>query len=403
MPDVIDNQSTTELLKANYKQLQEIHSDIERRANDDPDNIELQRSLALALSRLGRLSQAIRILHDVLGRNGSDVEALSCLGDIYQSAGHFNDAATIFKRLIECDPKSVDVYQKYFLAKMALEEFEDLNDEFERALVEDRLIDAPAAAVHPGLRMGTREFLDVMKLKADEGIPFILVNSVPRSGSTFLATSLCLGMNVPQAYLSSVTHILHAPPLPTALHRFAQGGVLARQHWIATPELLKALRKNGLTKLIVHTRDPRQAIVSAMRTGAKMVREFTAEAEIQSLRSNNPFVRPARYAESLSLQYGRMLESWIEVSETEPDFVVKFTEFTAMRNHPEEFFEDILDFYEIDRSRFDFSRVPIKEEVAYFRRGLVSEWREALTPEMAAQIAKDVPERVWNFFGWDLE
>jgi len=162
-----------------------------------------------------------------------------------------------------------------------------------------------------------------------------------------------------------------------------------------------------IDRLVVHVRDPRQAMLSGvhhlndlrLRRGPNFVAKL-------------PFSLPSNYF-GLSLpeqidwmihntlsEFVRWIEGWLDAA-ANPLFRprVLFTRYEDLHANPEAFFERLLRFYEI-AWRVPGFRLPPAQSGQHYRNGLTDEWRTVLTPRQQEAASALVSARLRERFDW---
>jgi hypothetical protein len=88
----------------------------------------------------------------------------------------------------------------------------------------------------------------------------ILLNTMPKSGSVYIQKSLSEILSFGTMYLGNRYGLIDQIDVQAA-HTFSGGGFVSQNHLAPSPENLQVLRHFKL-KMILHLRDPRQALLS---------------------------------------------------------------------------------------------------------------------------------------------
>jgi hypothetical protein len=71
-----------------------------------------------------------------------------------------------------------------------------------------------------------------------------------------------------------------------------------------------------------------------------------------------------------------------------------------MIEQPHAFSDRVLDFYEIDRTRFTMPIAPTRHGDRNFRAGPAMSWRDQLTPAQMERASSMIPDALFDRFGW---
>ena len=119
------------------------------------------------------------------------------------------------------------------------------------------MIDVPPSSTDPDLPAKLkRQRLD----NIEKGLPYFLMASQGKSGS------ISFGNIVPAGFsLTCTTYsMIHLAVIPSWARDYARGGASYNTHLLPTKTNIDALRQAGLTRIVVHTRDPRQIYLSVL-------------------------------------------------------------------------------------------------------------------------------------------
>ncbi len=259
----------------------------------------------------------------------------------------------------------------------------------------------------------------IEKNKADQ-LPSIFLNSMPKSASISVWKALYGGLCVPRHRLSlNIKSLKYETVDPERAKTFAQGNCVALEHLAATNNNLFALESAGIDRLILHVRDPRQAMLSWVHFIDKLNQSndfnvvdyplcdgyFSLSHEDQ-IHCKDYF--ESSFEEKIDTHIKHYLpllvewvSGWIEVDEN-PNRKMKilFTEFEDFKHEPLTYFEKILSFYTIDKNKFNISDSGLNKGKGHFRKGLVDEFRDVFSEKQLTQANELIPDKIFNKFGW---
>lgn len=363
----------------------------------------------MVVAAMGRRLQAHH--HHISLRHMAERARIACF---MLNKNETEKAAEALKAWLDEDPSQVDLHELYGQAMLRLDRHEEAVKGFVRAM---RALPEIGLFRSPGFSSKQRQAIK-------RGIPPIFFNTQFKSGSVFLRYTFERALDIPYCFLSPEGVSGKLVPewlvVPEWLADFARGGAICQHHRLADPELLTTLAEAGIDRFILHIRDPRQVMISA-------VHHFT-----NRLNDSDPKVR-LRFQDLLPEGYGdwdfekkidlfidkremapgkvqfqrlgweiKWIADWLElIANNHTNININITQYKDMQANSLEFIKAILDFYEIDHSLFDFSFVKAQPKPGemHFRRGDIDEWRRVLTPKQLHQISDMMPPTVLALFG----
>ncbi|WP_449419493.1 tetratricopeptide repeat protein [Phormidium nigroviride] len=346
-----------------------------------PELVELHLNLGYLLLDKKNFDAAMQCCQQALDIDPSSAAAQVLLGVIARIQGDRERAFSCYQQAVKNDPNFASAYTE--IGKIMLS----------RGRKNDAL-----SNLYKSNQIKTAAII------ANGEIPGIFLNTLPKSGSMYVLEAISNGLNKPWMRIAVDDGEI-----------ISRGDVniLAAEMKLAHEHLPASLRNlclitETLDRLIVHVRDPRQAMLSWVHHLSKTI------AETEDVISLMHIIPDAENYFSLSLTdqiswqiekghlfvFIKFIEGWLD-AEAAPSFYPKilFTKYEDLAAYPQAFFESILNFYEIDKSRFTFPEPPQQGKLHY-RQGRADEWREVFTPEQAAKASSMIPKRLFERFGW---
>jgi len=213
--------------------------------------------MAMAEQRAGNLLAAQRLYEQITAKLPHQAQALTMLGSIAYQRG--DDA--LGEAYVEQAIRSMEAA----LAAMP-------SDAPEQASLANLLLarNRPADAIkrlamiklplNP-LRSSPDEFHAKRRHAVAAGRPSILMTAMPKSASESLSNILAEGLGLAQSHVS-IGLFPHCCLVPSRVQDLATGGVIAKEHIRPERHNLDMLAGAGIDKVLVHLRDPRQALLS---------------------------------------------------------------------------------------------------------------------------------------------
>lgn len=270
-----------------------------------------------------------------------------------------------------------------------------------------------ALYLRQGVEQGKTIFqalLEAQQAAIDRGVPPVLVNTLPKSGTLFLVGALTKAFSAVSLMLS-----LGGFPRNYAVAEFvklfARGGAVSVGHLDAHPDNLKILKDCGIKKIVIHVRDPRQTTVSWFHhiqnnmTGPEYYTRLFVQPPIPD--SYNGMQQDERLAwcqETFFPNAFRWIESWWKVGCEQTDLEVLFTQQEKMRLDSAATLNEILSFFGSGiRLSSDDVRPP-KPGEGHFRKGRTDEWREVFTSSQQEEMGRLMAgnAELCAAFGWDI-
>jgi Sulfotransferase domain len=235
----------------------------------------------------------------------------------------------------------------------------------------------------------------------------ILIAALAKSGSEYVFHALRKGLG--KQWIRGVDGgtFPNNAAVEFGLHRLVTARGISKGHMCADSRNLFILFKHfRIERVVVHVRDPRQAMISFAHFMPAVARD-----PIQSLDLSIP---PNYSKWSFKRQLDWQIEHWLPQAirwivkwlEAEDLSWVKgrllFTTFEDMVRNRSAFFQQILDFHRIDPDLYDANAQaePKRKGEMNFRRGLVDEWRSVLTPAQIKRVSALMPRQLSDRFGW---
>ncbi|MCP4265456.1 MAG: hypothetical protein GY777_07765 [Candidatus Brocadiaceae bacterium] len=258
--------------------------------------------------------------------------------------------------------------------------------------------------------------LKIAEHKRKGGLGLVFIASANRCGSGYTAESLRKGLSMPNKGREIFITRIWWPDLTMVVPPVSATNIDMKRYPIPEgfiADHLTAKRQNLivinfiLDRLVVQVRDPRAALASWVNYMYYFKHTNNIFGMLESRLPENYFLWSMKDQIDWQIDNFFMRESikWIEEwfdTDENPHFYPKilFTSHENMVLNPKNHFDSILDFYEIDKSRFTYPQKPKFKPLSHFRKGSPTEWREIFTPEQVERASGMMPERLLTKFGW---
>lgn len=330
-----------------------------------PDNKNLHEQFAIAMERKLALERA----------SGTAVELEQALGYLQSAVGHIK--TTTSASGMSGDPDRVRQHIEMLARVRGAVALAESSLAREQGMAFNRV--RPAASEHdfPG---------------------FIILTTMPKSGSEYVWMALTTGLNLTPIRISSAEmfEVIDGE----RLEHVSKGGFVTHGHMRCT-ETNSVLLSQHVDRLVVHVRDPRQALVSWVHYQDH--REIVDLPTLNAWGSLSDMTFEARvdyFIDGFFAHQVKFLKSWVD-AESDKEFLPRIlvTRQEDLRSDPDGFFLRILNFYDLNPELFRFPEPPKKGE-RHFRRGETDEWRRVLLPGQIERIQGMLSDQLLERFGW---
>ncbi len=359
---------------------------------------------AFALARqqhtAGALDDARRIYNQILNVAPDHVEVLTMLASIAyrqsqpeRAEGYAKRSVDLLRHAVQHQPNNAPARASLINLLLARGQ----NDEAEALMAG---LDIP---LNP-IRASAEEFAARRTADAARGLPTMLLTTLPKSASESIWNKLAEGLGLAQCYLS-LGLFPECTLVPARVRAAAEGGVIIKEHIGPTAHNLATLAQSGVTRIIVHHRDPRQATLSwahfvrddiQQRLMAPLWRKIVPPADI--LAHDLGAILDWCVAHYLPLLI-KFLHDWRAVDgDSKQPVSVLFSSFEQFRLDPDAYFDRVLAFYGIGRERYAGTA---EAEVVHLRKGRVDEWRSVFSDAQQRRAWAQIPADMAADFGWE--
>jgi hypothetical protein len=233
----------------------------------------------------------------------------------------------------------------------------------------------------------------------------ILLNTMPKSGSIYVQKSLSKILGLAAMDLGNSYGLIDQMNIQDT-RTFSRGGFVSQNHLAPSPENLQVLRHFKL-KMVLHMRDPRQALLSWVHHLRYVAGGNDTSEELLYVTPRPPF---GYFKLSLSRQIDWQIdnympqlvqwaERWVEIADRDM-IPILITQQNDLRTEEKAFFDRILAFHDID---LDYALPNLARTIneTHFRLADPMEWSRTVTPDQAIRAASMIPESLSIRFGWE--
>ena len=237
--------------------------------------------------------------------------------------------------------------------------------------------------------------------------PPMFISTLPKSGSIYMLSTLRQTLNLELKNYTSgefpFSYINYKN-----IKEWKQPGNINLEHISADPINLRLINFY-CERMVLHVRDPRQAVLSWVHFLPTMYRK---EKESLFARMSLPLPKDYftwEFSERLDWYIKHHFQYWVEWiqkwvdADQDPSFQTKilFTTYQDLVKNPLEMFQKIVKFYDISEHYFENAELPKNERGKFhYRKGLINEWVDVFTDEQKEITESLIPESLKNKFGW---
>lgn len=238
----------------------------------------------------------------------------------------------------------------------------------------------------------------------------IIFNTIPKSGSVYIATTLKDSLGYTNTALSASYFPRDVINFSKADSFFKNKSMISQDHFDSSKVNIQWLTKYT-DRMVIHLRDPRQVLLSWVHN----MNWIKKNGWDDLLYMVTPTPPSEYYKWKLSKQIDWNIENflpevvawmnaWLEFKEQEDakdnGFKILLTTYDDFLSDDIGFYNKVLDFYEIPREQFVYKPAE-KTETTHFRKGDVNEWRKVLTQAQKDRVNEIVPLALLQKFGWE--
>ncbi len=356
-------------------------------------------ALAAAQQQAGNLEGAKGLYQQILLHRPGHPQALTMLGSIAYQQGNDERGDDLVEEAISALSRSLDGMPPTLPEQAGLANLLLARHRPKEAM--KRL--AKTVLPHFPVRSSEQNFVRLRDRARSAGRPSILMTAMPKSASESIGHRLATGLGLGQSHVS-IGLFPHCCPVPGRLAAFAPGGILAKEHIGPEQYHVERLVESGIDRLLVHLRDPRQALLSwahfvmedvSRRMLAPIWRDIVPPAKI--LGSGLPDVIDWCLQHYLPLLIDFMLGWHRREQEPCPNLKVRCLTFESFVANQERYVTDALSFYDL---ACEDLKAGDQAPAIHFRRGRIDEWRQVFSKEQRRQADSALPDALVERFGW---
>jgi len=242
------------------------------------------------------------------------------------------------------------------------------------------------------------DFVTKQKKAISKGIEPIFIVSFPKTASSFIATVIAQGLDIPACTVTlwNQKHQLRRIIVPAWLRCFLMGGVVTHEHLSPFKENVKQLSKYK-PKMIIHIREPKQVVISHVHHIKKFVvqnktvteaQEWYLESEISDCID--------RIIKNLLPFYMNWVLQWYQVYR-EKICEIEFTSYEQFIEDKEMFFEKVAEIFcipnnKINKLKKTQRKLNQQKGLHNMRNKSADEWKEVMSKQQQQNVDALIPK-----------
>ncbi len=235
---------------------------------------------------------------------------------------------------------------------------------------------------------------------------YVLLNTVPKSGSVFLRTSICRTLNAEVSDIGNgfgFIDQIHVRKLINLVE--SRIPVVCQGHFACDRINIQTLEYMN-TKMVVHLRDPRQVLLSWIH---HLDRITGQDATSENVLYTFPRVPQNYFRFDLQAKIDWQIDNflpdchvwvkkWVDYADTHAQNVI-VTEYKEL-NDPVSILSRIFEFSGLNVDLIQFPSLNEGTDVTHFRKGLENEFLEVFSDSQIKACKETAPTDLYQRFGW---
>lgn len=232
----------------------------------------------------------------------------------------------------------------------------------------------------------------------------IIINTIPKCGNVFMIEYIKKSLGLTHTHLC-------AGPWPEmvvsskSLSKLSAAATFSIDHIPTSEYNIASLKTNGIEKIMVHGRDPRQATLSWTHWIDKKEKNGTLSYWERPQSANY-------FSWSLEDKLHYQIEHWLPTlvsfldgwksAKIAGELEVLVTDFTQMKEQPEQFFDQIGRFFNMPLNGLTYAKNADLSEKTHYRKGLTNEWESTFTSAQIDMASSLINPSLASMFGWKV-
>lgn len=249
--------------------------------------------------------------------------------------------------------------------------------------------------------------------------PAIFLCALPKSGSLYLSINIATNMSIRRFTPGNEVFLLQDTLNIDKFNEFVQGGCISHSHIPATP-FNCALIDENLDRMILHIRDPRQALLSYFNFMEPRIKSEISAAPVvakdpygtiwrfqkETYTSKNWFQlstsdKISVLIDGLYVDLLKWLDGWLQAVPRFKHTKILITSHSELIRDDCALFNRVIEFYGFSPELFLYRAIE-KSAKHNFRLGSHDEWRRVFDPTQQKKVTDMLPHEWRERFGWNL-
>ncbi|MBF0622417.1 MAG: tetratricopeptide repeat protein [Magnetococcales bacterium] len=347
-----------------------------------PEIPHYYRHLAVLNYEAKEFAMAEQLYLKSLTLDSEDMTTHFNLATIYLDQGYFDQARKFYKNALQLEPD-------HYASAEGLAFTYELSGETDNA-----------ASVLDAVARYDTDVADIAQLRADPET--ICICALPKSAGTFLATSLANTLN---SEVKDRKYSIDDGMFPDILLTedafrvtTSQRGIV-HNHANASAANIAVIAAVGIKKILVHVRDPRQALLSYHHHccgGRGLFRCFAKDQNFYKMEESERLQWMVNHYFQPQIDW---IQSWMDYQQqTDKPVEINLTSFDTMLSMGQKpFIRSLCDALDHHPEQII---IPKRDNKVRFRKGDPKEWRSVFTEQQQEWMFEHMPEAMCFQFGW---
>ncbi len=238
-----------------------------------------------------------------------------------------------------------------------------------------------------------RRVVDLREANIAKGLPSVAVVTQGKAATVPVANIFNSGFNLPSFAYSLVMEEV----IDSWARDYARGGACYATHLEPTRKNVERMKRAGISRVVVHVRDPRQSVLSLLHHVTMYPDQLVALASTRF--DSMPVSEQLKELMGFYIDRVQWIRGWMEA---EDELNILFSTFEDFVRDRTAFIRRYIDYYGGHEEHFSWENATIAHRGVdqHFRAGRIDEWREVFSASDAEFLTGCIPRAMKERFRW---